>query len=93
MDFEVILAAVAAGLGVALVPPLALIGPFDGGAIRDLSDLDLNRSIWASIRRGSGHNPGIAAVLSALRAAADVVARDLESEERLGRRSQRASRS
>ncbi len=77
MDFGVILAAVAAGLGVALVPPLALIGDVSGVAVRDLSDLDLNRSIWAAIRRGSGATPGIAAVLSALRTAAAAVAADL----------------
>lgn len=70
MDFDVILAAVAAGLGVALVPALALVEPPDGVAVRDLADLDLNRSVWAAIRRGSGSNPGIAAVLSALRGVA-----------------------
>ncbi len=70
MDFEVILAAVAAGLGVALVPPLALVGDLSGVAVRDLVDLDLNRSVWAAIRRGSGSHPGIATVLSALRTAA-----------------------
>jgi len=77
MDFAVILAAVAAGLGVALVPPLALIGDVSGVAVRDLSDLDLNRSIWGAIRRGSGTTPGIAAVLHALRRAAVAVAADL----------------
>jgi len=69
MDFEVILAAVAAGLGVALVPLMALVGDLSGVAVRNMSDLDLNRSVWAAIRRGSGSNPGIAAVLSALREA------------------------
>lgn len=81
MDFEVILAAVAAGLGVALVPPLALIGPLDDVAVRHVSGLDLNRTIWASIRRGSGHNPGIAAVLAALRTQAQVVADELAAFE------------
>lgn len=70
MDFGVILAAVGAGLGVALVPPLALAGNLDGVAVRDVSDLELNRSVWAAIRRGSGSNPGISAVLMALREAA-----------------------
>ncbi len=77
MDFEVILAAVAAGLGVALVPPLALVGDLSGVAIREAYDLDLNRSIWAAIRRGSGGNPGIATVLAALRTAAEKVAETL----------------
>jgi DNA-binding transcriptional LysR family regulator len=74
MDFEVILAAVSAGLGVALVPPLALPGEVAGVAVREVSDLQLNRSIWAAIRRGSGHTPGIAAVLGALRTASVEVA-------------------
>jgi DNA-binding transcriptional LysR family regulator len=74
MDFEVIIAAVAAGLGVALGPALALVGDVSHVAVRDLADLDLNRSIWAAIRRGSGHNPGIAAVLTALREAAETTA-------------------
>lgn len=74
MDFGVILAAVAAGLGVALVPPLALATAPEGIAIRRLADVQLNRSIWAAIRRGSGTNPGIAVVLQALRDAAELVA-------------------
>jgi DNA-binding transcriptional LysR family regulator len=67
MDFQVILAAVGAGLGVALVPPLALIGTYPDVAIGRVADLELDRTIWAAIRRGSGGNPGIAAVLEALR--------------------------
>jgi DNA-binding transcriptional LysR family regulator len=74
MDFQVILSAVGAGLGVALVPPLALIGTYPNVEITDVSDLEINRTIWAAIRRGSDGNPGIAAVLSALREAAQRVA-------------------
>ena len=74
MDFQVILAAVGAGLGVALVPPLALIGAYPDVAIRKIDGLDLDRTIWATIRRGSSGNPGIAAVLSALREAAARIA-------------------
>ena len=70
MDFQVILAAVGAGLGVALVPPLALIGEYPDVAIRSIVDLQLDRTIWATIRRGSSGNPGIAAVLGSLREAA-----------------------
>ena len=74
MDFQVILAAVGAGLGVALVPPLALIGKYPDVAIKSIADLELDRTIWATIRRGSGGNPGISAVLTALREAADRLA-------------------
>lgn len=77
MDFEVILAAVAAGLGVALAPPLALVGDLTGVAVRELSDFSLNRTIRAGIRRGSGSNPGIAEALREIRAAAAVVSKRL----------------
>lgn len=77
MDFSVILAAVGAGLGVALVPPLALVGEYSSVAITRVSDLRLSRRILASIRRGSGGNPGIAVVLAALREAAEHVVCDL----------------
>lgn len=77
MDFEVILAAVAAGLGVALGPSLALIDRPAGIAVRDVSDIDVNRSVWAAIRRGSGANPGIATVLEAVRKQAQLVAGSL----------------
>ena len=74
MDFQVILAAVGAGLGVALVPPLALIGAYPDVEITRIADLELDRTIWASIRRGSSENPGISAVLGALREQASSIA-------------------
>jgi len=77
MDFQVILSAVGAGLGVALVPPLALTGTYPNVEITDVSDLEINRTIWAAIRRGSDGNPGIAAVLAALRETAGRVACEL----------------
>ncbi len=68
MDFQVILAAVAEGLGVTLVPPLALVGCRPEGIdIEPLVDATLHRTIHAAIRRGSGANPAIAVALSALR--------------------------
>ncbi len=76
MDIDVILAAVDAGLGVALVPPLALVYDIPGVAIRKVADLDLNRAVWAAVRRGSGGAQGIEAVLTTLRThAAGAVAR------------------
>lgn len=70
MDFQVILSAVGAGLGVALVPPLALIGSYPNVEIARVQDLEIDRTIWAAVRKGSRANPGIAAVLGALQAAA-----------------------
>lgn len=76
MDFQVILSAVGAGLGVALVPPLALIGSYPNVHVTRVSDLEIDRTIWAAIRTGSKGTPGIAAVLAALRqAAADIAGR------------------
>ena len=66
MDFQVILAAVGAGLGVSLVPPLALFGTYPDVAITHIADLELDRTIWASIRSGSGARPGIRTVLDVL---------------------------
>jgi len=74
MDFQVILAAVGAGLGVALVPPLALIGSYPDVVISRISDMTLNRTIWANIRRGSSGNPGIDAVLGSVRQASAEIA-------------------
>ena len=78
MDFQVILSAVGAGLGVALVPPLALIGTYPNVEVAEISDLEINRTIWAAIRQGSSGNPGIAAVLASLREAVETVAYHIE---------------
>lgn len=80
MDFEVILAAVGAGLGVALGPSLALLGNAPGVAVRRLAGFELHRTIRVGIRRGSGTNPGIAAVLDAVRSAASDLEQRLQSQ-------------
>lgn len=77
MDFGVIMTAVDAGLGVALGPALALATTSPTLAVREISDMQLNRSIWAATRRGSSGTPGIAAVLAALRNASDSVADEI----------------
>ena len=71
MDFNVIIAAVGAGLGVALGPALALTPTPPGIAIRKIADRQLTRLTWTNIRRGSGGAPGISVVLQALRVAAE----------------------
>lgn len=75
MDIDVILAAVRAGLGVALVPPLAIPEHTPGVEIRGVADLELVRTIWVAVRRGSEGNPAIAAVLACLREHAGMAAR------------------
>lgn len=66
-DYQVILAAVQAELGVALVPPLAFLRENPGVVYRRPADIELNRRVVAVIRRGSGSAPAIAATLQALR--------------------------
>ncbi len=66
-DYQVILAAVTAGLGVALVPPLAFLTDTPGVVYRLPADIEINRRIVAVIRKGSGGAPAVAAALQALR--------------------------
>lgn len=66
-DYQVILAAVEAGLGVALVPPLARFSSYPGVVFRDCADIDINRHIVAVIRSGSGRAPAVSAALQAIR--------------------------
>jgi len=69
-DFAVVLALVEAGLGVALVPGLALAGTATGAAFRPVGELPLSRRVLAAVRAGSASAPAVAAVLDALAAAA-----------------------
>ncbi|MFG2053732.1 LysR family transcriptional regulator [Micromonospora sp. NPDC048930] len=65
-DFTAMLALVAAGQGVALVPDLAVGQPPDG--VR-LVPLDLRRRTRIAYRKGAGDHPAVAACVAALRAA------------------------
>jgi len=71
-DFQVILAAVEAGLGVALVPPMARFADYPGVSFHQPADMEIRRNIAALIRQGSSTSPAVAAVLDAIR----TVARD-----------------
>ena len=75
-DYQVILSAVQAGLGVTLVPPLAFFAPYPGVVYRAPKDVEVHRRVSAVIRRGSARSPAIAAVLSAL----NDVAREMEAQ-------------
>lgn len=66
MDYGVILAGVAAGLGISVVPALALTGDLHGIQLRPLSDFALTRTIKAAVRTGAEYSPLIAAVLESL---------------------------
>lgn len=73
-DYQVILAAVEAGLGIALVPPLAMFADYPHVVLREPEDIEVNRRIVAVVRAGSSENPSIAAALEALTEAAEEAA-------------------
>ncbi|MHB1342111.1 MAG: LysR family transcriptional regulator [Coriobacteriia bacterium] len=73
-DYQVILSAVQAGLGVSIAPPIALFAEYPGVLFRAPTDVLMHRHIHAVIRRGSGERPAIAAALKTLRDVASKVA-------------------
>jgi len=74
-DFQVILASVEAGLGVALVPPLAFFAEYPGVVYRSPTDVTVQRNVLVAIRSGSAQRPAIDAALTAL----ETVAADVRS--------------
>jgi DNA-binding transcriptional LysR family regulator len=72
-DFRVTANAVRLGLGVALIPRIADMKGIQGLSLRALEEPRLERTIFAAVRAGSAENPGLAAVLSALREASSAV--------------------
>lgn len=81
MDYQVILAAVGAGLGISIVPALALSGDMEGVTVRPLLDLSLHRTIKAAVRTGSEFNPLIKTVLDHLATEGERIAKKLEDVE------------
>ncbi|MCL2881768.1 MAG: LysR substrate-binding domain-containing protein [Coriobacteriia bacterium] len=86
MDFEVILTAVAAGLGLALVPSLGFSEQRHGGVVfKRVADIELRRTIKAAVRKGSEQTPLTRVVLGALRDISDEVHQRLEKiDEEIG---------
>lgn len=81
MDFDVILAAVEAGLGIALVPPLAFMETTSNKkkvVYKSLAELHLHRSTKVAVRKGSEFNPLIKEVLSTFQAQAQSVQYQLD---------------
>src|SRR6187200_2064934 len=69
-DFRVVLALVAAGQGVALVPGLAVDVVPDGVCLARPAGRRLGRRVLGAVRTGGGGHPGVAALLDALGEAA-----------------------
>lgn len=72
-DYTVMLALVQAGLGVALVPQLALESVAADIQVREVTGLLLTRTVSAAIRAGTRRNPAIAAVIDALQQASEAL--------------------
>ena len=70
-DWTAIMAMVAAGLGVAVVPRLAQDHPPAGVVIRRLRGEPAARHLFVTCRRGAEGHPALGAVIDALRQAAD----------------------
>jgi DNA-binding transcriptional LysR family regulator len=66
-DFGVLAAYVAAGLGVAMVPELALAAFGAEVMVRPVADVPVTRRIYVSARRGGFGRPALAAMLAALK--------------------------
>jgi molybdate transport repressor ModE-like protein len=66
-DFAVLAAFVAAGLGVAMVPQLALDAFGPDVEIRPVADVAVRRRLYAAARRGGFERPAVAAMVDALR--------------------------
>jgi DNA-binding transcriptional LysR family regulator len=72
-DFGVLAAYVAAGLGVAMVPALALGAFGPDVVVRPVADVAVTRRLYAAARRGGLARPALAAMVEALSAVASEV--------------------
>jgi DNA-binding transcriptional LysR family regulator len=69
-DATVALAVVAHGLGITLLPDLALVGRHRGVALRAIAEGDVRRAVFAVTRSADAARPSTQTVVAALRAAA-----------------------
>ncbi|TCP52951.1 DNA-binding transcriptional LysR family regulator [Tamaricihabitans halophyticus] len=72
-DYTVILALVRAGLGVSLVPRLAVEAVAAEVRLYPVVEPRLTRTVFAAVRAGSAEVPSVAALLAALRRAAESI--------------------
>jgi DNA-binding transcriptional LysR family regulator len=73
-DVHILIQMAAEGHAIALVPSLGQPGAEGGVAVRAVAGAELERVIFAAVRRGGTHRPSVAAVLEALRERAARVA-------------------
>ena len=69
-DIAIIVALVAAGQGVSLLPGLADAGRHEGVEVRPIAGADLGRTIFAFTRRSATERPAVRALVDALQAVA-----------------------
>jgi DNA-binding transcriptional LysR family regulator len=69
-DLLILLALVAAGQGVTLLPDLVRIDREPNVAARDVAEAPLTRTVFAAIRKGSARRPALLALRAALRSTA-----------------------
>jgi DNA-binding transcriptional LysR family regulator len=65
-ELTMLLALVAGGHAVTLLPELALIGDVAGVAVRPVADAELTRTLFTAVRAGADRRPALAAVRSAI---------------------------
>jgi DNA-binding transcriptional LysR family regulator len=68
-ELTMLLALVAHGQAITLLPELALAGAVAGVAVRPVAGADLTRTVFTAARAGADRRPALAAVRAALRAA------------------------
>jgi DNA-binding transcriptional LysR family regulator len=66
-ELTMLLALVAAGHAVTLMPQLALMGDIAGVAARPVADAELTRTLFIALRAGADRRPALAAVRAAIR--------------------------
>ena len=72
-SYDVVLSFVAAGLGVALVPAMAISAPPEGVRLLRVAAQAVRRRVFAAVRRGSARRPSVVLVLDALQRAAQEI--------------------
>ena len=74
-ELTMLLALVAAGHAVTLLPELALTGDAPGVEVRAVADAKLTRTLFTAVREGADRRPALAAVRTAIRRVAPTSAR------------------